>query len=213
MNLPYKLLFAIGSIVAAVQSTVVAQTNFIITPAAALQVSVPGQESYRYQVSASSDLTNWTPVTDLQTSCGGTETFSFLMTNNPGLFYRAEELPPDLTARMVGLTNVFFDNAQFQCQGPTITVLGFRAQSRDYTLNDYLTANFQFDFCKQGFSLSGLQVTTNLGVVCGLSPHYFMKNVTNALTMTNGAIVMNENTSYSLTTTGGVVRATPSRYC
>ena len=190
---------------ALIQTTVLGQTNFLVTPSLGFQVSFTGQEDYQYQVSSSTDLTNWSPVTDLQTSCGGIETFSFGMTNGSHTFYRAEGFPPNLADRIVGLTNIFFDNAVFQGQGATMTVSGFRAQSRDYNLNDYLTATFQFDLCKQAFSLTSLQAFTNVGVVCGESPQFFMKNATNQLVLTNGAIALLPNVNHTITSTGQVL--------
>jgi hypothetical protein len=65
----------------------------------------------------------------VKVSCGGMETFSFGMTNGPHAFYRVEELPPDLASRIVGLTNIFFDNAPVKGDGVATTVSGFRAQN------------------------------------------------------------------------------------
>jgi hypothetical protein len=192
---------------ALIQTTAFGQTNFLVTPSLGFQVSFPGQEGYQYQVSSSTDLTNWSPVTDLEVSCGGIETFSFGMTNGSHTFYRAEGFPPNLADRIVGLTNIFFDNAVFSGQGATMTVSGFRAQSRDYNLNDYLTATFQFDLCKQAFSMSGLQVITNLGVVCGQTPSYFIKDATNQLVLTNEltGTTLTRDTVYTITSTGQVM--------
>jgi hypothetical protein len=190
---------------ALIQTTALGQTNFLVTPSLGFQVSFPGQEDYQYQVSSSTDLTNWSPVTDLEVSCGGIETFSFGMTNGSHAFYRAEEFPPNLADRIVGLTNVFFANAVFQGQGATMTVSGFRVQSRDYNLNDYLTATFQFDLCKQAFSLTSLQAITNVGVVCGQSPSYFIKDATNQLVLTNGATTLTPDVAHTITSTGQVM--------
>src|ERR1019366_9079219 len=190
---------------ALIQTTALGQTNFLVTPSLGFQVSFPGREDYQYQVSSSTDLTNWSPVTDLEVSCGGIETFSFGMTNGSHAFYRAEEFPPNLADRIVGLTNVFFANAVFQGQGATMTVSGFRVQSRDYNLNDYLTATFQFDLCKQAFSLTSLQAFTNVGVICGQSPPYFMNDATNQLVLTNGATALLPDMNQSITSIGQVM--------
>ena len=189
------------------QVTAIGQSNFLVTPSLGFQVSFPSQESYRYQVSSSTNLTDWFPVTGLEVSCGGNETFSFGMTNGSHAFYRAEEFPPNLTNHIVGLTNVFFDNTAFQGQGASITASGFRAQSRDYNLNDYLTAKFQFDLCKQAFFMTNLQVITNLGVVCGQNPSYFIKDATNQLVMTNGltGTTLTPDANHTITSTGQVM--------
>lgn len=195
------------AVLALIQWNVVGQTNFLVTPSLGFQVSFPGQEDYRYQVSSSTDLTNWSPITDVKVSCGSTETFSIGMTNGPHAFYRVEEYPPDLASRIVGLTNIYFDNAVFSGQGASMTLSGFRVQSRDYNLNDYLQANFQFDFCKQAFSLTSLQVFTNVGVVCGQSPQYFMKDATNQLVLTNEltGTTLTPDTYHTITSTGQVM--------
>ncbi len=201
LNLSLRLL----ALFALIQTTALGQTNFLVTPSLGFQVSFPGQEDYQYQVSSSTDMTNWSPITDLQTSCGDIETFSFGMTNGPHAFYRVEEFPPDLASRIVGITNIFFDNAAFQGQGAAMTVSGFRAQSRDYNLNDYLTATFQFDLCKQAFSLTSLQVFTNVGVVCGQSPSYYIKDATNQLVWTNELTTLTPDANHTITSTGQVM--------
>jgi hypothetical protein len=200
-----KLSFELFALFALTQMPALGQTNFLVTPSLGFQLSFPGQESYQYQVSSSTNLTDWFPVTGLEVSCGGTETFSFGMTNDPHAFYRAEEFPPNLTNRIVGLASSFFDNAAFQGQGASMTVSGFRAQSRDYNLNDYLTAQFQFDLCKQTFSMTSLQVITNVGLICGQSPRYFIKDATTQLMLTNGTTALLPDTSHTITSTGQVM--------
>jgi hypothetical protein len=184
-----------------------AQSNFTVTPKLAFQVSVPAQESYQYQVQFTTNLssTNWLPATGLQVATTTNLTLTFGMTNGPQNYYRVQQYPPNLTNRIVGLTNIYFDNALFQGQGATMTVSGFRAISRDYNLSDYLEGQFQFDPLLQTFSLTNLQVFTNVGVVCGQSPPYYMKNATNRLFLTNGLTTLNPDTYNSITTTGQVM--------
>jgi hypothetical protein len=181
------------------------QTNFSVTPNLAFQVSFPGLESYQYQVDSSTNLATWYPASGIQVSTGGVETLTFGMTNGPKNYYRVQEYPPNLTNRIVGLTNIYFDNAVFQGKGATMTVSGFRATSRDYNLNDYLKGQFQFNPLLQTFALTNLQVFTNVGVVCGQSPSYYMINATNKLFLTNGIAALGPDTYNSITTTGQVM--------
>ena len=196
---------ALFSALLTIHQATMAQSNFSVTPNLAFQASFPAKESYQYRIAASTNLTTWFPVTGFQASAGGTETMTFGMTNGPHVFYRAEEFPPDLTTRIVGLTNVFFDNAAFTAQGSAMSLSGFRVQSRDYNLNDYLSAAFQFDRTKQVFSLTNLQVFTNVGVICGQPPTYFIRNATNALVLTNGATTLTPDLAHSITSTGQVL--------
>ena len=196
------LLIQITALLALAQQPASADTNFVLNPNPAMQASFPTRESYEYQILSTTDYSRWSPASERQVATGSTQTVTLNMNGAPRAFYRAQEFLPDLTRRIVGLTNIFFDNAVFSGQGPALTVSGFRAISRDYTLNDYLKAQFQFDLRRQTFSFSNLQVFANVGLVCGQSPAFFIKDVTNDVTMLNGASVLSPDTTCSITTTG-----------
>jgi len=190
------------------RACVFAQTNFTIAPNLALQTTFPTQESYQYQIDSSTNLATWTPASPLMVATGSVMTLSFATTNGPGAFYRGQVFPPDLTRRLVGLTNIYFDNAIFTPSGGgAVAVSDFRAISRDYSLNDFLAGQFQFDLALQTFSLSNLQISPNLGVVCGQSPMFCYRDATNALLLTNGSTVLAADTSHTITSTGQVMTA------
>jgi len=180
-----------------------AQSNFVVKPGLAFQTTFQGQESYQYQPFYSTNMVTWLAAGPSQVSSGGIQTVTYPMTS-PQAFYQVQQTPPDLSRRIVGLTNYFFDNAIYTAQGGSITLSGIRVESRDYTLNDYLTANFAFDPGAQTFSITNLQVVPGLGVVCGQSPQYFIKNATNSLSLTNtaGMIALTPDASHTISTTG-----------
>jgi N-acetyl-anhydromuramyl-L-alanine amidase AmpD len=173
-------------------------SNFLVAAERAIRVSFPTRDGYQYQVFSSTDLTSWLPASQILTACGGTETVSFPATNG-NAFYRAQEWPPNLSTHIVGLTNVFLDTARLSSRSNQMTIEGMRVQSRDYTFNDFLTATYGLDFCKQSFVLQQLDVITNVGATCGVDPVFFLKDATNALVTGGGAV---EDTTYPLTTTG-----------
>lgn len=179
-----------------------AQTGLVVTPNLAFQAGVPGQESFEYQIFGSTNLADWSPVSERRVSCGGVETFTLGMTNGPFSFFQAQEFPPDLARRIVGLNEIHFDNAIVLAQGGRLTASGFRVVSRDYDLDDYLAADFQFDLCKQTLALGNLRVSPDLGITCGRSPIYFIKNVTNAITMIEGTNVLSAGIPHTITATG-----------
>lgn len=179
-------------------------SNFVVTAERALRVAVPTRESYQYQVFSSSDMSNWVSASDLVTACATNEIFSFQATNN-NAFYRAQELPPDLSKRIPGLTNVFLDTARVTSRGNQVTLAGMRVQSRDYTYNDFLIATYSLDVCKQSLQVQKLEVITNVGATCGIDPTFFLKDATNALVLlgpTGNPYL--ENTTYTRTFTGQV---------
>jgi hypothetical protein len=171
-------------------------SNFLVSGETVMQVSFPTRDSYQYQVSSSPDMTNWTPATGIVTACGGSESFTFPITNGQG-FYLAQEFPPDLSKNIIGVTNVFLDTARLTSQGNQMTIGGMRVQSRDYNFNDYVIATYSLDLCKQSFDLQQLDVITNVGATCGTSPLFFLKDATNSLVMSNGATAYFEGTTYS----------------
>jgi hypothetical protein len=180
------------------------QTNFTVSPNLALQVSIPTKESYQYQAQFKTNLSSpdWLPATGLQVATGTNAILTFSMTNGPSAFYRAQEFLPNLTNRIVGLTNIYFDNTSYSGQGAGVKIGGIRAISRDYTLNDYITAQFAFDLHQQTFGITSLQVYTNLGITCG---QFFIKNATNHLQMLNGPSVLNADVLNTITCTGQVM--------
>jgi len=182
-----------------------AQTNFLLTPIRAVQVTMPARESYDYQVFSSADFTNWAAASERRTSVGGTETFAVPATNQAATFFRGFEYAPDLSRRLIGLSNIIFDNAVFSAANNVMTLSGFRVASRDYSVNDYLKAQFTFDLARQTFALTNLQVFTNVGLVCGQSPVFFIKDATNALVLYNGSNALPVDTSISLNLTGQVM--------
>ncbi len=190
-------------VVAFAEDRASAQSNFVVNPGRAFEASFQGKESYQYQPFYSTNMADWLPAGTSQVSTGGMQTVTFPMTS-PQAFFRVLESPPDLSRRIVGLTNFFFDNAVYSAQGGAITLSGFRVQSRDYTLNDYLQAHFAFDPATQTFSCTNLQVFPDVGVVCGQTPQYFIKDATNALSMTNttGGAVLTPDVSHTISTTG-----------
>lgn len=191
------------AVVAFAENRAWAQANFVVNPGRAFEASFQGKESYQYQPFYSTNMADWLPAGTSQVSTGGMQRVTFPMTS-PQAFFRVLESPPDLSRRIVGLTNFFFDNAVYSAQGGTITLSGFRVQSRDYTLNDYLRAYFAFDPATQTFSCTNLQVFPDVGVVCGQTPQYFIKDATNALSMTNttGGAVLTPDVSHTISTTG-----------
>src|SRR5262249_23874082 len=157
------------------------------------QVNVPTRDGYQYQVLSSKDRTNWTSASDVITACGGTESFCFPATNG-NAYYRAQEWPPDSSKHIVGVTNVFLDTAQLTTRSNQVTISGMRVQSKDYNFGDWVTATYEFDLCKQLFQLQQLSVITNVGPVCS---GFFLKDTTNSLVMSNGALRYFEGTTYT----------------
>jgi len=184
-----------------------AQSNFVITPTPALQTTFPTIESYQYQIDSSTNLSNWAPASPLMVATGSVMSVSFPTANGSKGFYRGQQFPPDLTRRIVGLTNIYFNNAAFTGSGESVALLGFRTASRDYSVADYLAAQLQFDLAAQTFSLSNLQVSTNLGVVCAQPPQYFISDATNAVFITNNGVALAADTSHTITSTGQVMVA------
>jgi len=182
---------------------------FILTSDRAFQASFPTLEGYEYQLFYSSDLMNWTPASDRIVGCGNTEMFTFKTTNSSA-FYRGQEFPPDLTRRFVGLTNVFLGTASLtSTQGGPLMVQGMRIQSRDYTFNDYVTATYQLDFCKQSFLPTQVQVFTNVGITTKPGDTtFFFKDITDSICITNAAapaIYCTQDNPYTLSSTGQVL--------
>jgi hypothetical protein len=179
-------------------------SNFIVNAERAIQVNFPTKESFQYLVFSSTDLTNWLPIGETITACNSNETVALPATND-SMFYRAQELPPDLSKRIPGLTSVFLDTARLSSRSNEMTIAGMRVQSTDYTYADYLTATYALDFCKQSFLLQQLEVITNVGATCGLNPIFFLKDATNQLVLLGpGGNTYFENTPYTRTSTGQV---------
>jgi hypothetical protein len=186
-----------------VQSSVFGQSNFVVTPNLAFQTSFPSKESYQYQVFASTNLASWFPAAPIQVSTGGVQTLTFPMSNTHE-YYRVQETLPNFTNRIVGLTNIYFDNAFFTTTGATGTISGFRAISAAYGLNDYIQSAFSFDLAQQTISLNHILVSTNLGPDCDQTA-YFINGTNSAVLLTNGASVLAADTSQTITSTGQVM--------
>jgi len=88
-------------------------------------------------------------------------------------------------------------------------VQGMRIQSRDYTFNDYVTATYQLDFCKQSFLPTQVQVFTNIGITTKPGDTtFFFKDVTDSICITNAAapaIYCTQDNPYTLSSTGQVL--------
>ncbi len=177
-------------------------SSFLLTAERAIQVTFPTRESYQYQVFSSTNFTDWLPATERLTACSSNETVTFKMTNGHSVFYRGQEFPPDLTRRIVGLSNIFLDTASTSSASNRMTIHGMRVESRDYNLNDYVIATYELDLCKQLFSIRQLEVITNVGPTCGTDPLFFLDDATNTIRVLNGVTVLNPDTGETLISTG-----------
>ena len=122
-------------------------------------------------------------------------------------FYQAQESAPNRTQRFVGLVESSLDTASICPSGSQITISGLRVQSADYNFNDYVTAKYNFDPVTQGFAPVNINVMTNVGVTCGTSQRFFMKDSTKSIVMTDGTFNYQEWNCYDITSTGQVFYA------
>ncbi len=175
---------------------------FVLTPEKAFQVTFPAKESYQYQVEYSSNLVNWLAASEKIVACSSNETLTFKMTNGNSVFYRGVESPPDLSRRIPGLTKTFLDTAFTSSQSNRMIIEGMRVESRDYNFNDWIIATYDLDLCRQAFFIQELEVITNVGVTCGTSPLFFLRDVPRALVLSNATAILTAGTSWNITSTG-----------
>jgi hypothetical protein len=176
----------------------------------ATQVEWQSQDSYSYQLfrtnALSTNIADWQPVGDRVVGDGNWLTLTAKTDGTTNSLMAAVCYPPDLTRRIVGLRDVDLDTALTTTEGRTLTIAGMRVQSRDYGLQDYLTDTSDMDFAKHAFLLNSIDVATNVGPTTRGTPWFFLNDSTNGITITNGATVMRENTTYNLNSTGQVFR-------
>ncbi len=173
----------------------------------ATQIEWQSQDSYSYQLFRGTNLgstnpADWQPVGDRMVGDGNWLAMTVKTDGTSNSFVEGIGYPPDLSKRIVGLRNVDLDTAWTTTEGRTMTIAGMRVQSRDYDLDDYLTVTCDMDFAKHAFLINAIDVAKNVGPTTRGTPWFFFKDSTNGITITNGATVMKEDTTYNLTSTG-----------
>jgi len=178
------------------------QSEFTLVPGRAFQATFPAKDSFEYQLFGTTNFSDWFPASERIVACSSNETINVPMTNGPAVFYRGREYPPDLSRRLVNLTNVFLDTASTKTESNRLVVSGMRVESSDYNFNDYITATYDLDLCRQAFQLRSLDVVTNVGVTSGGSPFFFFKDSPRGVTVLNGSQSLPSQTSHTLISTG-----------
>ncbi len=182
--------------------------EFTVTPEPALKMSYPSIPGNRYQLYSSPDLTTWSARSEIRRSDSSNDMFVVTTQGEPSRFFKVLEHGPDLSQYIVGLNEISLKTASILFDESAIRVSGVRVNSRDFTFDDYLTLTYSFDPKTQGLVPSNLVAYKNLGIVTTPGIRFFIKDSPGALTLTNGAAVLNENIVHSITTTGQVFTVT-----
>jgi hypothetical protein len=187
-----------GALTGAV-TNIQADTNAIaIQINKAVQLNWPGVDGALYQVYSSSNLTQWTPSGAPLVGIDGVSNSVVYPTSSPGVsFFRVDKLPTQATNRFIRLTNVEWGAASVILGPNTMSLSNLRLQSAQFSINDYVTANFWFDMSRQVFQITHYSVAPGVGVYndtlfanSNTNPVYLFQTTNNLL---------NAGTKYSIT--------------
>ncbi len=177
-----------------------------LTPEAAIRMTWPSTPGHAYQLEASTNLTLWWKIGDPVVACTS-QSESYSTADKRLQFFRAVSLGAAPDTGLKGLTDAYSESAGISFEEGAVKIEGLRVKSDSLSLNDYLTASFKWDDCKQLFTVGQVNVITNLGFYATSAEHiYFYRDTSANLRITNGLTVLNAGTTYSVTSTGQVMK-------
>lgn len=148
----------------------------VLSVAPAVEVSWPSLPNRLYQVWASDSLTTpvWTEAGAPVVGTGAEIRRMLLRGDASHRFFRVQELEGTVTNWLAGLTELDLRPAKLTAQAGGLLAEGVRVTAAGISLDDLVTARFQFDLESQSLRLVQYQVVPQIGV---FNDRFFARNV------------------------------------